>query len=112
MIFCFTLLLVSYIITLCIKGPFFVTLIYLPSTPLAVNTILNLPFSSNHLIFHFLLIPFWLILHVNNIVFFLQSLKERNEILRNDSANINIYPQGDHRRQRASCIVSTILRYP
>jgi len=47
---------------------------------------------------------------VYNILFFLQSLKERNEILRNDSANNNIHPQGDHRRQRASSIVSTILR--
>jgi len=85
--------------------------IYFFKTLLAFITILNIPFSSKHLSSHFLPISLWLILLVNNIAFFLQSLIERNEILRNDSANNNIHPQGDHKRQPASYIASTILRY-
>jgi alpha-N-acetylglucosamine transferase len=74
--------------------------------------ILNLRFQSNHLDSHFLLIPLRLILNMNNILFFLQAFKKRNEILRKDTATKNIHPQGDHRRQRASSTASTILLYP
>ena len=85
---------------------------YCPKTLLAVITLLNLPFLSYQLRSHFLLMLNWLKLYVNNILFFLQSLKELNEILWNDSPNTNIHPQGDSKRQQVSSIASTILRYP
>ena len=70
-IFCFALFIISFINTLCIKGQFFRYMFYFPTTLLAIITILNLPFHSKHLSSHFLLFPLWIVLYVNNILFFL-----------------------------------------
>jgi hypothetical protein len=58
------------------KDRSFVTWFYFPKMFLTVITILNLPFHSKHLRSHFLPIPLWLTLQVNNIYsFFKKEMK-------------------------------------
>ena len=56
-----------------------ITCFSFPGYSLPVTMVLNWHSISNHLSYHFLPFPLWLIFNLNNMPFFLQSLKERNE---------------------------------